>query len=93
MNSDLPAAMFERLDESKVRSKGLAGRRFAADGQVAATVGDRLSRHDNGYATLVLWDHAFPLGGFGADPMWRPSLNQDSIGASGRRKTEGTSRL
>lgn len=31
-------------------------------------------------ASLVIVDHAFPLGGFGEDPMWTWSLRQDSIG-------------
>ncbi|WP_414450234.1 acyltransferase family protein [Burkholderia sp. 22PA0099] len=51
------------------------------------TASQRLSNHDNAFgllrlifATLVLWDHAFPLGGFGSDPMWRLTQGQDSMG-------------
>jgi len=31
-------------------------------------------------ALLVIVDHAFPLGGFGEDPMWAWSRGQDSLG-------------
>jgi peptidoglycan/LPS O-acetylase OafA/YrhL len=32
------------------------------------------------FAITVIVDHAFPLGGFGEDPMWKWSKNQDSLG-------------
>ncbi|WP_186018808.1 acyltransferase family protein [Burkholderia gladioli] len=55
--------------------------------EVSFTAAQRLSNHDNAFgvlrlvfATMVLWDHAFPLGGFGTDPMWRLTLGQDSMG-------------
>ena len=31
-------------------------------------------------ASLVIVDHAFPLGGFGPDPFWRFTRNQESLG-------------
>ncbi len=52
-----------------------------------STVADALVGHDNGFgflrlllATVVIVDHAFPLGGFGRDPMWTWSKDQDSLG-------------
>lgn len=51
------------------------------------TFGDSLSGRDNAFgllrlilASFVIVDHAFPLGGFGEDPMWRWSQGQESIG-------------
>jgi len=48
---------------------------------------DRLAGHDNAFgflrlllATLVIIDHAYPLGQFGLDPMWGWSRQQDSLG-------------
>ncbi|GAB3259911.1 acyltransferase family protein [Chitinimonas naiadis] len=51
------------------------------------TLRDALKGHDNAFgfirlmlALLVVVDHAFPLGGFGADRMWAWSQGQDSLG-------------
>ncbi|QNM96970.1 acyltransferase family protein [Chitinimonas koreensis] len=51
------------------------------------TVRDSLRDSSNGFgflrllfATLVLLDHAFPLGGYGQDPMWGWSKGQDTFG-------------
>jgi peptidoglycan/LPS O-acetylase OafA/YrhL len=51
------------------------------------SLADGLRRDDNAFgflrlllATLVIVDHAFPLGGFGPDPMWSWSRGQEAIG-------------
>jgi len=52
------------------------------------SLGDALRGHQNalGFLRLVLaatviFDHAFPLGGFGTDPFWRLTHNQASLGS------------
>jgi peptidoglycan/LPS O-acetylase OafA/YrhL len=51
------------------------------------TLAQTLVGHDNAFgfirlflATLVLLDHAYPLGGFGPDPLWAWSGGQESFG-------------
>jgi len=63
---------------------GIAVRRHTAGG---ASIGDALRGHRNSLgvirlvlASLVIVDHAFPLGGFGADPFWRYTGGQTSLG-------------
>ncbi|RQS70135.1 acyltransferase [Burkholderia sp. Bp8963] len=85
MRSDIPATVTGGLDlTASARTKGAA---HAAKDVTVKMPNDRLSSHDNGFgllrlffATMVLWDHAFPLGGFGRDPMWHLTLDQDSMG-------------
>lgn len=52
-----------------------------------ATLGEALRGHSNALglirlvlAALVIVDHAFPLGGFGADPVWALTRGQTSLG-------------
>lgn len=85
MKSEIPVTVPDRFDAADVLGAPQPAR--VADPSTLANPADRLSTHDNGFgllrllfATMVLWDHAFPLGGFGADPMWRLTLNQDSMG-------------
>ncbi|CAJ4074458.1 O-antigen acetylase [Burkholderia pseudomallei] len=85
MKSEIPVTVPDRFDAADVLGAPQSAR--VADPSTLANPADRLSTHDNGFgllrllfATMVLWDHAFPLGGFGADPMWRLTLNQDSMG-------------
>ena len=51
------------------------------------TLGDVVGGRHNAYgiirfvlASLVIVDHAFPLGGFGRDPFWRLTGDQESLG-------------
>jgi peptidoglycan/LPS O-acetylase OafA/YrhL len=57
-------------------------------GDVARTIGDALAGHGNSLgfirlvlASVVIFDHAFPLGGFGADPLYRITDGQQSLGS------------
>lgn len=52
------------------------------------TIAEALRGHSNSLglirlvlASLVIFDHAFPLGGFGADPFWRLTNGQASLGS------------
>jgi peptidoglycan/LPS O-acetylase OafA/YrhL len=61
--------------------------RLDSDTTPPRTVADALVSHDNAFgflrlvlAAVVIVDHAFPLGGFGRDPMWAWSKDQDSLG-------------
>lgn len=52
-----------------------------------SSIGDALGGHRNSLgvlrlvlAGLVIFDHAFPLGGFGEDPFWRYTSGQTSLG-------------
>ncbi|GAA1240184.1 acyltransferase family protein [Oryzihumus leptocrescens] len=52
-----------------------------------ATLGGALRGRDNAFgfvrlvlASLVIVDHAFPLGGYGEDPMWGWTKSQESFG-------------
>ncbi|RQZ33031.1 acyltransferase [Burkholderia sp. Bp9090] len=84
MKPDLPVTAPDRFGDVAVTPA--SGPARVATSQVSKS-SERLSSHDNGFgllrlvfATMVLWDHAFPLGGFGSDPMWRLTLGQDSMG-------------
>lgn len=54
----------------------------------AGSLGDALRGHSNSLgllrlvlASLVIFDHAFPLGGFGGDPFWVLTRQQASLGS------------
>ncbi len=56
--------------------------------KVALTIGDALRGHSNSLgfirlvlACVVIFDHAFPLGGFGQDVLWGLSHGQASMGS------------
>lgn len=55
---------------------------------VGRTISDALAGHNNSLgfirlvlASVVIFDHAFPLGGFGADPFFALSRGQASLGS------------
>jgi peptidoglycan/LPS O-acetylase OafA/YrhL len=62
----------------------------AATGAVRVTqsLGEALKGHSNALgllrlvlASVVIFDHAFPLGGFGTDPIWKLTHQQASLGS------------
>ena len=66
---------------------GAALKRPPRDLDSGASVGSALRGHLNSLgiirlvlASLVIVDHAFPLGGFGEDPFWRYTNGQTSLG-------------
>jgi len=59
----------------------------AATGGIARSIGDALAGHSNSLgfirlvlASVVIFDHAFPLGGFGEDPLYTLTHGQASLG-------------
>lgn len=53
-----------------------------------SSIGEALNGHNNALglirlvlASLVIVDHAFPLGGFGKDPFWSATQDQASLGS------------
>lgn len=66
MKSEIPVTVPDRFDAADVLGAPQSAR--VADPSTLANPADRLSTHDNGFgllrllfATMVLWDHAFPL--------------------------------
>lgn len=71
--------------DTGVDSSGEARPRLAF---VGGSLGEALRGHSNSLglirlvlASLVIFDHAFPIGGFGRDPVWQHTRGQASLGS------------